>query len=330
MSKKLTHEEFLRYFNQRTDADEYEFLTTYSGWNETITIRHKPCDHVYSVHAGNYLNGRKCNFCANYNRKIKHPNYIPPDRLRELITAQPNASDFEFLEDFDGTHRYVKARHKPCGKIISISPKNFIHNGYRCRECSIRDTNARKFNVYLDEFIAHVRSLGYELLDQRSVIVDSQTTFRLKCISCGNIITTSTNSFYENEKHYTGKCKCQLTQHELSTIFSQGELVIFNFLKEHDVDFSYQYRFNDCRNKNPLPFDFAIFDDNLNVSCLIEYDGAQHYCATPFFGGEEGLIDRQYWDNYKTQYCIEHNIKLIRITYKDNLIQKLKEELNYD
>ena len=32
-----------------------------------------------------------------------------------------------------------------------------------------------------------------------------------------------------------------------------------------------QFKFSDCRNINPLPFDFAIFDITNNLICLIEY-----------------------------------------------------------
>ena len=47
---------------------------------------------------------------------------------------------------------------------------------------------------------------------------------------------------------------------------------------------------------------------------------------------QEDLEDRQKKDNIKTQYCLDHNIKLIRIPYWDfkNIENILKQELNLE
>jgi hypothetical protein len=37
-------------------------------------------------------------------------------------------------------------------------------------------------------------------------------------------------------------------------------------------------------NEKMLRFDFAIFDSNHQLSCLIEYDGAQHFEPVDFAG----------------------------------------------
>ena len=82
-------------------------------------------------------------------------------------------------------------------------------------------------------------------------------------------------------------------------------------------------RFDDCKNKNTLPFDFYI--PSLNVA--IEYDGIQHYEPVDIFGGQEQFEIQQKNDNIKNEYCKNNNLKLYRISYKDfdNLEEIIKE-----
>ena len=81
------------------------------------------------------------------------------------------------------------------------------------------------------------------------------------------------------------------------------------------------------KKKRVLPFDFYLLDYN---TC-IEYDGSLHY-ETGYSETQEDLEDRQKKDNIKTQYCKDHNIKLIRIPYWEfkNIENILKQKLNLE
>jgi len=100
---------------------------------------------------------------------------------------------------------------------------------------------------------------------------------------------------------------------------SKGEREIVKILKEKNINFKRQFIFQDCRNKNPLPFDFYLPEYNI----CIEYDGKQHYEAVKHWGGKAGFQKRLLNDNIKTKYCIENNIKLIRIKYNQNLFENI-------
>lgn len=91
---------------------------------------------------------------------------------------------------------------------------------------------------------------------------------------------------------------------------SSGEKAIMDWLKKNKIKYKYQYKFNDCRNIKPLPFDFYLPDYNV----CIEFDGAFHYKRQPHVTEEqfEGQKNR---DNIKNNYCLSNNIKLIRIPY---------------
>lgn len=104
---------------------------------------------------------------------------------------------------------------------------------------------------------------------------------------------------------------------------SYGEIKIKNFLKDMNISFETQYCIKDCKNIKPLPFDFAIFNNN-SLICLIEYQGDIHFKSTGGWNSKEDLILRQKRDNIKREYCLNNNIKLVEIPYTD--LEKIDEE----
>ncbi len=96
---------------------------------------------------------------------------------------------------------------------------------------------------------------------------------------------------------------------------SRGEKMISDYLIKNNIKYVSEKRFDDCRNTIPLPFDFWLPDHNI----CIEYDGIQHFQAVDWFGGEERYQYTKQNDSIKTQYCLDNNIKLIRVTKDDNV-----------
>lgn len=71
--------------------------------------------------------------------------------------------------------------------------------------------------------------------------------------------------------------------------------------------------------KKSLFLDIAIVDKNNNLISIIEYDGKQHYEFTSFFQSTyQNFVNQVNRDRCLEQYCKENNIKLLRISYKDN------------
>jgi len=69
----------------------------------------------------------------------------------------------------------------------------------------------------------------------------------------------------------------------------------------------------------------ASFDFYLpNLNTCIEFDGQQHYNIIEHFGGEKILIENQVRDDIKNKYCLENNIKILRIKYDDDVENKMK------
>lgn len=111
---------------------------------------------------------------------------------------------------------------------------------------------------------------------------------------------------------------------------SHGEKEIASYLLENGISYEPQYRIEDCRYKNTLPFDFAIIKNNVLLA-LIEYDGIQHFECVAFGGKNkreqlENLEEIKMKDKIKTDYCKQNNIPLLRIKYTD--YDKIKSILN--
>lgn len=100
---------------------------------------------------------------------------------------------------------------------------------------------------------------------------------------------------------------------------SNGERTVRSILEQHNIAYTSQHSFEDCRNVHTLKFDFGIFKDKILVG-LIEYNGAQHYRPVCFNGIDAETAEKSYIQtcinyNIKKEYCEKNNIPLLEIKY---------------
>jgi len=105
---------------------------------------------------------------------------------------------------------------------------------------------------------------------------------------------------------------------------SLGENKIAEYLLENKIKFIPQKKFNECKYKKELPFDFYLLDYNI----CIEYNGLQHYKSIIYWGGDSEFKYRQIRDKLKVEYCFNNNIPLLIIKYNDDILQKLNNYLS--
>ena len=121
--------------------------------------------------------------------------------------------------------------------------------------------------------------------------------------SCGREFEALVNSLLS-----CGKTRCDIcTAKE-----SKFELMTRKWLEYHNICFEQEYKFNDCRNKKPLPFDFYVIYKNKTI--LIEVDGYQHFYVNQYTS-EHRLNVQKKIDQIKNDYCNKKGYKLIRIPY---------------
>lgn len=90
--------------------------------------------------------------------------------------------------------------------------------------------------------------------------------YRCKC-DCGNEVVVSWRNLQSGD---TVSCGC---------LDSKANELMDKILTEKGIPHKREYRFDDCRDKKPLPFDFALFNNEDELIGLIENNGAQHYSS---------------------------------------------------
>ena len=147
--------------------------------------------------------------------------------------------------------------------------------------------------------------------------INTKTRIKCRCLIDNYIWETMPQTLLKG--HGCPKCKA-----------SKGEKTIEKYCKNNYLQYISQYKIDKCRNKRPLPFDFALFNKNKLVA-LIEYQGKQHYEPVNFSGkGEEwandNLKETKKKDKIKRDYCLSNNIPLIEIPYWIRDIESYLEE----
>lgn len=359
MCKKLTTDEFiLKSINIYGDIFDYS-LTDYKGSKIETKIVCKICGHVMYRTPHYHLSKVGCAGCNGTARstsekfiersKIIHfdknydytkVNYI--NNISKIIVGCKIHGDFkispkkhlmghgcrkckgfekdnetikkEFLEIHGNTYDYSKVDYKGSKSKIIVTCKthgDFITtpndhlNGGGCKKCCYEKLSLdfREKNIVERFKEIHGDKYNYNLVNY----VNMWTPVIINCKVHGEFLQTP-----QSHLRYSGCHKCRS---------SKGELKIINFLKKHDILYDYQKKFKDCKNKYSLPFDFYI--PVLNT--CIEFDGQQHDIIVERWGGEEGLKIRKERDKIKTEYCKTNNIRLIRISYDENIEEKLKQ-----
>lgn len=188
----------------------------------------------------------------------------------------------------------------------------------KCKNDNCRKIKRKSFK-YFKEKANIIHDFFYDYSKAEKVYLDSTYKIPIVCPKHGTFYQTFRN--HVNSKAGCPKCRQ-----------SKGELLIYKWLKDHNIKFKSQKTFLDCKGvKNKLPFDFYLPKYNI----CIEYDGKQHFEPVCFNGinfkiANENFKKLKINDKIKTNYCQENNIILIRISYKDNVASLLSTILQED
>lgn len=140
-------------------------------------------------------------------------------------------------------------------------------------------------------------------------------TYWLCLCDCGNYTSVPQSNLLNG---WSGSCGCRRALGATAKSISER-------LKLRDIKFITEYRFEDCKDKQSLPFDYYLPE----LNTLIEYDGIQHFKPVDLFGGEQAFLILKEHDRIKTEYCRKNNIRLIRIPYTktENEIDEILDKL---
>lgn len=281
-------------------GSEYTVLSEYKKAHEKVLVRHEKCGCEWEIEANSLLRKARCPMC---NGGVS---FSESEFKRRLFKKY---GDGYILID-----RYTNARKKvtflcnKCRYCFNMTPDNILR-GHGCPRC-FRSRISERYSKSDKDFKNEVKNLvgnEYIFLDKYST---GRKKMRCKHVRCGNVYMVTPNNFLSGKR--CPFCKS-----------SRGEAEVRMYLLEKGVFFEEQVRFDDCRYKKSLPFDFYL----PTMNTLIEFDGEQHFQPIEHWGGERSFLEIQQRDKIKTDFCLSNNIKLIRISYMDDVKEVLENQI---
>lgn len=238
---------------------------------------------------------------GNYYLKTRNDDYIPSRRLsKQIVKNYLDSYGLIMVGEYKNNItpiEFICKKHKDKG-VQRMNWATMQRSPCPCRYCKKGNWSPAKTD---EEFKKEVECTKSSKIEIVGTYCGVKNKIECRCKKCGRTI-------YLRPDHIRRGIGCgQCTK-------SIGEDRVEQFLKNHNIEYEREYRFKDCvRVQRPLPFDFYI--PSMNI--LIEFDGVQHFQRIGRFGDEDNFAELKLNDEFKNNYCREHGITLIRISYKD-------------
>ena len=310
----LTTEEFIRRALEIPgNAEKYDYSKiVYVNSKTKVEIFCKTCQEYFWQSPYGHLNGRGHDKCSKYYPKDSQ------EVLNKLNDLCGNKIDFSTSEYKSmGTPLEVKCKEK--GHSFKRSPDVFFNGHTDCPYCTGKRIDNEEYKESLENYFEGL----YDFSEVE--YIDRLTPIKVICYEHGDFYKTP--AYIKSVIRKGGKILCPYCTE------SDGERITTEFLKNNNILYKIQYKFDGCRNINPLPFDFYLPDYNV----CIEYQGEQHYSEKEYNrlcrnsnrnGGFLGLLKR---DQIKKDYCKNNRISLLEIKYDiplDQINDRLQDIFN--
>lgn len=248
--------------------------------------------HVSEKRYDHFKSGNGCKECAD-NAKRNDINNV-----RDYISDY----GYELLDnEYTKNNRPLNMK-CPMGHTCKISYSNFT-NGNRCKECCHEN-----YRLDINDIRFEFEKEGYTLIS---------TTYKNNSEKLDLICPEGHSCKISHANFIHGSVRCSKC---INLNVSRGEKMIIEVLQSRNVKFVQQYKFDSCKDKKSLPFDFYLTE----LNTIIEFDGEQHFTYKGRFGSEESFYSTIYHDAIKNAFCEDNNIDLIRIPYWEyNNIEKI-------
>ena len=233
--------------------------------------------HTTEITFNSFQRGRGCMKCSgNEKYTIEY--------IRDYFKDQ----GCELLSD-----KYVNCKSKlkyKCnnGHIRKVTFDTFKNSGNNCRKCSGCEKHAIE---YVRDYF---KERGCTLLSTTYVNVVS----KLKYVCENDHKAEISFSNFQRGK----RCRYCL---------NKTEKIILGFLQDHYKNVLSEARFEWCKNKKPLPFDFLLEEQKI----VIELDGRQHFDHIIRWKNDIQLSQER--DVYKMKRAIENGYRIVRICQID-------------
>lgn len=269
---------------------------------------------LYDYSKVEYINNKKKVeiICKEHGSFFMKPNaHISEKQNCPRCYRVSNTDDFikKSKKIHNGLYDYSEVKYIDCRTKVELickehssffmCPKEHINLKQGCPKCgkiSMSDKHRKEIDLLISQFI----ELNSYLYDYSKVeYKNNNTKIDIICKKHGSFLQTP-----KSHLRGDGCPKC---------ISSKGERKISSLLNNNNINYIIQKKYNDCLSNegNKLRFDFYLPEKNI----CIEYDGEQHFRPIEYFGGMDRFNKQKLNDNIKDNYCLDNNIKLIRIPF---------------
>lgn len=271
-------------------------LGEYKNNRTRVDVMCNVCGNTFSPKASSLYMGHGCPYCSGRVGKTTE------QFIDEMSEKNPNV---KILGKYKNSKTKIETLCNECGHLWMPTP-NTLLSGEGCPRCSglMKKTQ--------EEFVEEMR-IKHPTITVIGEYINNRTKVKCFCNECKSYFFSAPHTMLSNGN---GCSNCTT---------SRGENRIKEWLNDNGFKYNTQHIFEDCKDVRVLPFDFYI--PSYNVA--IEYDGIQHFEPKDFFGGEESFNKLKEHDSIKSNYCVENNIRLLRIPYYryDEIESILKDEL---
>lgn len=322
-SKKQTksHEKFIE--DVRNINPNIEIIGEYINVDTKVKARCLIDGYIWDADPRKLLRGVRCSVCANRN-VVVGVNDVATTRS-DLVRYFKNKD--ESIKYTSGSMQIIDVVCPECGYEDRIRIGTLSRFGFSCNGCYEKKYGRKRvphgywnedtMRKYLNE-----KYPGYKLLDIRTADDDGYLKVFIKCPNDDH------DPYWAYWTNIIGGYTCYMCYLEDS--MSRGEHMAESIFKKYNIDFYPQKRFDDCKDKYTLPFDFYLPDYNL----IVEIMGEQHEHPIEHFGGEESFQKCIKHDKIKRDYLKVNNINILDIWYyefnnmEELILNKIQEILN--
>jgi len=302
-----------------------EVIGEYVNMDTRILVKCSIDGYVWSADPRKLMRGSQCSVCSNRTVMVG---------INDIATTRPDLIKYlKYKEDSYkytfGSEKYVDVVCPECGYECSVRISNLSRFGFSCNGCYENKYghkrvpygywNKNTMQQYLEEHY-----YGYKLLDIQTPNNDD-CKYLKALIKCPN----------ENHQPYWSYWTNILSGYQCLSCYieesmSKGELSAESIFQKYKYKYEPQKRFDDCRDKYTLPFDFYLPDYNL----IVEIMGEQHEHPVDMFGGKEKFEKQIYHDKIKRDYLKRNNIHCLDIWYyefnkmEELILNKINSILN--
>lgn len=286
--KKLTTEEFtVKAIAKHGNLYDYS-LCKYVDAFTKISIVCKE-GHIFEQRPNDHLNGSGCNICSK--EKTKYNRLLSLNTIKNKLR---NLYDDKYTYDFTNYKNTTSKIKYYCEHGEHEATINsLLQKKCGCWKCNKTQPHIGDMNHFIE--ISKIIHGDYYDYSKSEYIINSIKTL---------IICPIHGEFKQTPKAHMRGNGCPICN------MSKGEKKIKKYLVDNNINHMHQYKFDSLKKHT---FDFYLIDLNI----CIEYDGEFHFNSYNGIGGDVTLNKTKKRDRIKNKFCLDNNIKLIRIPYWD-------------